>query len=101
MRPTQEIRVQIRREGIPNAIVEPLDPTAPEARPFRFKPVGIGLLSYATSPDLMTIATNQCQRGAGLEQQGGEGGEGKTLEKRQGSRGMVRQERENCAGRKS
>lgn len=60
VRPTQEIIVQIRREGIPNAIVEHLDPTAPEAVPFRFKPVGIGLLSYATSPELMTIATNQC-----------------------------------------
>lgn len=48
----------------------------------------------------MTIAADQCRHGAGLDQEGGEGEEGKTLEKGQGSRGMVRQERENCAGRK-
>ena len=80
--------------------VEHLDPTAPEAKPFMFKPVGIRLLSSVTSPDLMIIATNQCRHGAGLEQEGGEGREGKPLEKGQGSRGMVRQERETCAGRK-
>ena len=32
MKPTQEIRVQRWREGIPNAIVEYLDPALPEAR---------------------------------------------------------------------
>lgn len=86
-------------KGIPNAAVKCLDPTAPEARPLRFKPAAIRL-SLCNKPwpdDYSRRSVPTCK--AGLDQEGGEGEERKTLEKRQGSRGMVRQERENCAGR--
>lgn len=58
--------------------VERLDPTAPEARPLRFLSL-LQLGSSCSKPDLMTIAADQCRHGAGLDQEGGEGEEGKTL----------------------
>lgn len=77
-KPTQGVRVQRRRERISSVFIQ--NTAVPEATQFGFKPICVGLLSYATSSALMTTAANLCSLGAGLKLRREERGRWESLE---------------------